>query len=78
MFPSFSKLFWPSAKLDHGGGSGIVRRIFLRFWKMRAFCKAQDHPRQMCKAALVLQIVLVDCETTSSEASTGVADLDAA
>ena len=26
-----------SASRDHGGGSGILRRIIFRFWQMRAF-----------------------------------------
>ena len=41
------KLFFPSANLDRGGGSGILRRIFLRFRQTKAFLKARDHPRRM-------------------------------
>jgi hypothetical protein len=72
-----AKLCLPSVNLDHGGGSGILRRIFLRFWQMRAFWKDRDHPRRLHKATPVSQVVLVVRETTSCAALTGVANLDA-
>jgi hypothetical protein len=73
-----AKLFSPSVSLDHGGGSGNLRRFFLSFRQMSVFWEALDQPRQMRKATPVMQIILAFGMATSSAASTGVADLEAA
>ena len=72
------KLFFPSANLDRGGGSGILRPNILRFRQTRAFRKAQEHPRRFRQAAPESEVILLLRETTSGAASTGVADLEAA
>ena len=66
-----------SASHDHSDGSGILRR-FSPLLAIEGVLEPQNHPRQICKPVPSRQIVLVVCNTTSSAASTGVANLEAA
>ena len=47
-----------SASQDHGGGSGILRRLLLRFRQMRAFWNAQDLLLRTHEAAPDRQVIL--------------------
>ena len=67
-----------SASRDHGGGSGVLGRVILRFRHMRAFSNAYDLPRRSRSATPVLPSILAVSKGTSGTASTGVADLKAA
>ena len=70
--------FLSSANLDHGGGTGILMTVYLRFRQIRVFLKAKDPPRWFHEASLGLQIVLAVCLFTSWAALHGAANLDAA
>ena len=73
-----SKPFLRSANLDHGSGSGILKRVFLQLRQMKMFWKAEKLPHLFHQAAPESKVILMLCETTSGAASTGVADLEAA